>query len=1342
MQKKLFATLAVLFLPSFLWVGFLLPGNLDAQATSSATIAGVITDQSGAAIPSVEIKLTDTATGSSQTRTTNDAGRYVFANISPGRYNIIFSKAGFSGVKLDSQQVEIGTTLTLDESLQVGNTTTTVEVQANAAAELQTTSASVGTTISSNDIQSLPNLGRDVATLAVLQPGVTLGGSTAGAVSDQNTYTVDGGNNSDDMAGNNSSYVTNFTGVGGNQTNGASSGVVPTPVESIEEFKVTTFNQTADFNGGLGSQVQMMTKRGTTQYHGAGYGYYFATNVGAANSWDKNHTPFGSLGYTPLPSNHRDRFGGAIGGPIAPAFLGGKWFGFFNYEGLRFPNVNIYERSVPSDLMRLGVIQVPNAAGGTTAFNLNPTPVIYNGTTYAPATCGGVSCDPRGIGLSPVIKAIWAKMPHGNDPLWGGTGADGLNVIGFQAPYRTPLTTDSYVGRIDHDFNEKWHFMSSYRYMSLINLTSNQVDIGGALPGTSLGQPSATAPRDQKPSLLVGGLTTILSPNATNSFVFSYTRNFWQWGSANAPPQLAGLGGAVEIAPGISSTSESSSALIPYNVNTQSVRQRFWDGQDSMFKDDLTIIKGTHIVQLGGLYQRNFDFHMRTDNGNGVNNAIVYQEGPAGVSFTGFTYPNALISSNGSVSTTSQSNFQALYSEVLGFISQPQVVYTRTGSNLTIQPIGNVAYERSVIPSYNLYVSDSWHVKPTLTLTYGLSWAIDMPPYEQNGSQVMVVDGSTGAPISADRYLANRQSAALSGNVYNPTLGFQTIRGTGRKYPFDPVFGNIGPRVALAWSPKYADGFLGHVLGDNKTVLRAGYGRIFGRLNGVNLVLVPLLGPGLLQAVNCQGPSSAGTCLGSGKVTPSNVFRIGPDGLTAPLPTPSTTLPQPFYPGINGAYSTDPSAIDPHYQPERTDNFTLSIQRAIGSKSTLEVGYVGRVIKHEGLNLNLDTVPYMTTLGGQSFAQAYAATYFALQANNFTSASSVPVQPFFEAALGGANSAYCKTASSCTARVAGANLTAFQNTRVSNIWQSMNAASSWTLGNTMMDVNQMSSLSMIDSIGYGNYNALFVTFRSREFHGVSTTSNFTWGRSLGTAAVSQASSAYTALNPFDIGANYGPNSFDIRFLYNMSFTYQMPFFKAQKGIIGHALGGWTLSSLFFAQSGAPLGVTYSEGGICASACQGFGESSSAGISTYAENAVLTSPYTGGSSSHSNVTGSGGVGTSNPTGVNMFADPATVYSQFRRCILGYDTSCGGYGNLRGQPTWNLDATMLKTIGIWKDGRVGATLNVQVTNVMNHDQLGTSSYGPNSLSLTSASLFGRLTSQANTPRNMEFGLRIFF
>ena len=106
---------------------------------------------------------------------------------------------------------------------------------------------------------------------------------------------------------------------------------------------------------------------------------------------------------------------------------------------------------------------------------------------------------------------------------------------------------------------------------------------------------------------------------------------------------------------------------------------------------------------------------------------------------------------------------------------------------------------------------------------------------------------------------------------------------------------------------------------------------------------------------------------------------------------------------------------------------------------------------------------------------------------------------------------------------------------------------------------------------------------------------------------------------------------------------------------------------------------------------------------------------------------------------VLKDPATVYNQFRPCILGYDTGCGANfaGGLRGLPTWNLDVTASKDIGIWKEGRVGATMLFQFSNVLNHTQLGDPG-----MDLSDPGNFGVLGGQVNTPRQMEFGIRIHF
>src|SRR5262249_1613402 len=157
------------------------------------------------------------------------------------------------------------------------------------------------------------------------------------------------------------------------------------------------------------------------------------------------------------------------------------------------------------------------------------------------------------------------------------------------------------------------------------------------------------------------------------------------------------------------------------------------------------------------------------------------------------------------------------------------------------------------------------------------------------------------------------------------------------------------PRVSLAWSPS------GGLFGQNKTVIRGGYARIYGRLNGVDLLLVPLLGPGILQAVQCNGVVAAqfaqggNQCLGSGGATPATAFRIGTDGNTAPLPVASQTFPQPFFPGVGtNPLAADGSQLDPKsMRPNVSDEFNFTIQRQLSSKMVMEVGYIGRKIGNE-----------------------------------------------------------------------------------------------------------------------------------------------------------------------------------------------------------------------------------------------------------------------------------------------------------------------------------------------------------------------------------------------------------
>ncbi len=351
------------------------PSALFAQSASTGTVAGTVTDPSGGAIVGATVTLTDTATSIARTDATNESGRYFFANVVPSKYTVSVNKTGFRVSKLVDQIVNIGASLTLNLTLEVGSVAETVEVTATSGADLQTLNATVGNTVGGALLQDLPSIQRDATTFVTLQPGVSPDGSVAGAVVDQSTFMLDGGQNTNDMDGSMQVYTPSFAGdpTGGivsSQVGGSPTGVMPTPLDSVEEFKVNTANQTADFNSSAGAQVQVVTKRGTNAWHGSAYEYYFDNNFNA-NTWQNNlGDPTNNNKPFPEPSYHYNRFGASGGGPIIKKdILGGKTYFFANYEGFRWNNSQQFEVPVPSADMRNGILhldvcdaacQVPN----------------------------------------------------------------------------------------------------------------------------------------------------------------------------------------------------------------------------------------------------------------------------------------------------------------------------------------------------------------------------------------------------------------------------------------------------------------------------------------------------------------------------------------------------------------------------------------------------------------------------------------------------------------------------------------------------------------------------------------------------------------------------------------------------------------------------------------------------------------------------------------------------------------------------------------------------------------------------------------------------------------------
>jgi len=259
-----------------------------AQTAGTGTVLGTVSDPSGAIVPGARIELRDATTGVVRSAVTNGAGQFSFVGVQPGTYSVKGMHTGFEDVVAPQVVVEIGKSYNLNLELRVGTSQAVVEVAASPGAELQTLDSSVGSAVGGDTLLMVPTLTRNVASLLLLQPtsvpqqassqGSIFGGQVVGAHSDQNSIVLDGGNVTNGTSGNND-YFVNF--------NGGPEAAVPTPVESIQELRVSTSNHTASFSGASGSETIMVTKRGSNQFHGSGYWYLQNDNLNS-NTWDRN----------------------------------------------------------------------------------------------------------------------------------------------------------------------------------------------------------------------------------------------------------------------------------------------------------------------------------------------------------------------------------------------------------------------------------------------------------------------------------------------------------------------------------------------------------------------------------------------------------------------------------------------------------------------------------------------------------------------------------------------------------------------------------------------------------------------------------------------------------------------------------------------------------------------------------------------------------------------------------------------------------------------------------------------------------------------------------------------
>jgi hypothetical protein len=1119
------------------------------------------------------------------------------------------------------------------------------------------------------------------------------GGQVAGAKSDQNSIVLDGGNVTSTVSGN-SDYYTNYT--------GGQEAPIPTPVESIQEFRVATTNHTASFTGSSGSQTVLVTKRGGDQFHGSLYEYLQNDNLNA-NRWDLNRIP------QARPESRDNRFGGTLSGYIPGLPEKARTFFFVNYEGRRMLSTATVNRLVPTDSMKQGILRFRDGAGNIISYNL--------ATSTQCGANGNSVCDPRQKGLNPLIDQIWSKYePTGNNPNLG----DGLNTIGFTGPVALPVSSDFGVIRLDHAFGSNWQFTGSYRhFVETATVGNRQVDIGGLLTGNTKGKISSTSSIPRQPRYFVAGLTGMVTPSLTSETSVSYLRDWWYWKTAGSLPQVAGTTGSLMVG------GDNDNELQPITYRTGTARQRAWNSHSPGVRENLSWQKGTHLLRFGATYDHTSVNFWRDDGQgsltvpeynisvtSGINIPAAYRPPTCAGALTANCLPS-----------NQTTNWNSFYVQTLGMVDQAVQLGSR-GSDLSANPLGTVLSTSVNWSIYSFYATDSWHILPRLTINYGLNWGVDVPAQEATGKQIIAVLAGTGQILDPSAYLQQRQQAALNGQVYNPLVGMEPIKSAHRDYPYDIVYKDFAPRIAVAWNPKFDGGVMGWLFGNGKTVFRGGYARLYDRLNGVQKVINPLQALGFGQTLTCLGPSSSGQCRGSSGVDPTTAFRVGIDGSTIPIPALSATAPVPLIPGNSSAvganqpFTSTTYNIDPRYEPSPNNSWNFTIQREMRGNSVLEIGYVRRTASQLYAPADLNQIPFFMKTGGQSFAEAFDAIAGQLRAG-----SAVTAQPFFESALAG--SSLCKAPNaSCTAGVVSSYSSSFLTQQVRTLWNAIQP--SLAVGSATAAATQVTTFFFYTNRGWSNYNAGFVSYRTRNWKGLALDANFTYAHSLDASGYNQDFDT-AGTNAYDLHYDYGTSLFDRKFVFNLLGSYQLPFGHTGNKVLNQIAGGWSIAPIFSAYSGLPLKVTDGSG-------QEFGQgtSSSAG-------AIPLVKVTPGNNVHYGIAGSSSVSTSgNPatggTGLNIFGDPAAVYNSFRPIQISRDTTSAA-GILRGMAHWNLDLSVARKIKLTE--RVSTTLTGMFFNLFNHVM-----FTDPGASLQAPTTFGVISGQLNSPRAIGLGLHLDF
>jgi hypothetical protein len=407
-----------------------------AQSTTGR-ILGTLTDPSGAAVAGATVVVTDVQRGTSRTMTTDESGDYAAPDLQPGTYKIHVEARGFKSVERPNVPIEVATDVRADFALQPGQVSETVTITEEVPL-VNTTSATLGGTLSNQEINDLPLNGRNYENLLQLRPGVMRypgGGfsttSTDGLRAEDNAYFIEGLFNSEPFSG---QGIINGAGIAGDSA-------TILPIDAIQEFNVQE-NPPAEYGWKPGAIINVGLKSGTNSLHGTAFAFGRDGAMDARNYFNDS----------PAPKNPRtlEQFGGSLGGAIVKD----KAFFFGAYEGQRYDVGNSYTVSTPS----MSALPAPARPNCTSSLVIGDC-----GNSIPNAIADLVA---NGVPISAASQQISGCTVSGSTVTCNGTGFPTNSTQGITLVQGFPnnVGVDNALGKVDYNFNQRNNVNGMYFY--------------------------------------------------------------------------------------------------------------------------------------------------------------------------------------------------------------------------------------------------------------------------------------------------------------------------------------------------------------------------------------------------------------------------------------------------------------------------------------------------------------------------------------------------------------------------------------------------------------------------------------------------------------------------------------------------------------------------------------------------------------------------------------------------------------------------------------------------------------------------------------------------------------